>query len=125
VDASQESLGGSRRRQTHSAEFKARLVATCLQPGVSVALIARTNGVNANLLHRWVAEHRARSPEKRLMPEPGIGEQFLQLPLASPRSVAPPSDIRIELRRGATTVNLSWPIQAADACATWLRAWLG
>jgi transposase len=33
-------------------------------------------------------------------------------------------DIRIELRRGATTVAISWPAQVAGDCAAWLREWL-
>ena len=30
-------------------------------------------------------------------------------------------EIRIELRRGATTVNVRWPSSASAACAAWLR----
>jgi transposase len=33
-------------------------------------------------------------------------------------------DIRIELRRGATTIAIAWPGQAAGECAAWLREWL-
>jgi len=33
-------------------------------------------------------------------------------------------DIRIELRRGATTVNIHWPTQVGGDCAAWLREWL-
>jgi transposase len=29
--------------------------------------------------------------------------------------------IRIELRRGSTAVHVSWPTEAADACAAWMR----
>jgi len=45
----------------------------------------------------------------------------LQLP-AQPAAAAP--DIRIELRRGATTVSIAWPGAAAGECAAWLREWL-
>jgi transposase len=38
---------------------------------------------------------------------------------------APAADIRVELRRGATTVTIVWPAQAAGECAAWLREWLG
>ena len=34
------------------------------------------------------------------------------------------SDIRIELRRGATAMTIRWPLSAAAACAGWLREWL-
>ena len=45
---------GRRRRRTHSAEFKAQVVASCRQAGVSIAAGAMANGVNANLARRWV-----------------------------------------------------------------------
>jgi transposase len=35
--------------------------------------------------------------------------------------VAPAGDIRIELRRGAMAVSVSWPLSAAGLCAGWLR----
>nr|WP_282598189.1 transposase [Acidovorax sp. JG5] len=38
----------------HSDEFKANAVASCMQPGISMAAVAMANGINANLLRRWV-----------------------------------------------------------------------
>ncbi len=35
-----------------------------------------------------------------------------------------PADIRIELRRGATAISLSWPCSAASECAAWMRGLL-
>jgi transposase len=32
--------------------------------------------------------------------------------------------IRLELRRGASTVILQWPATAAAECGAWLREWL-
>jgi transposase len=32
------------------------MVAACRRPGVSIASVAMSNGVNANLLRRWVVE---------------------------------------------------------------------
>lgn len=37
---------------------KARLVAACLEPGVSVAGLALEYGVNANLLRKWVKQRK-------------------------------------------------------------------
>ena len=48
-----------RTRRTYSAQFKSRLVAACLQPDASIAALAREHGMNANVLHRWLKEHRA------------------------------------------------------------------
>jgi len=46
----------------------------------------------------------------------------LEMPRAAP---ATPADIRLELRRGAATVIVTWPAQEAAACGSWLREWLG
>ena len=46
-----------RTRRSYTAQFKAQLVAACLQPGASVAALALEHGINANLLHRWRREH--------------------------------------------------------------------
>lgn len=45
-------IGEPARRQ-HDRSFKANLVEQSLQPGASVAVIARHNGINANLLFKW------------------------------------------------------------------------
>ncbi|SFA45330.1 Transposase [Paracoccus halophilus] len=37
---------------------KARLIESCLQPGASVAQPALDHGVNANLLWKWIGQHR-------------------------------------------------------------------
>ena len=47
-----------RTRRTYTPQFKAELVAACLQPGASIAATAREHGMNANVLHRWLKEHR-------------------------------------------------------------------
>jgi transposase len=51
-------------------------------------------------------------------------EEFVALPLVATPKSAEGSDIRIELRRGAMTVTITWPAQAAGDCAAWLREWL-
>ena len=50
----------TRKRGRYSNEFKQDLVAACSVPGVSAASIAIANGINANLLRRWVSQ-RSRS----------------------------------------------------------------
>jgi transposase-like protein len=44
-------------RRQYSAEFKAKVVAACRQPGTSVSSVAITNSINANIVHRWLREH--------------------------------------------------------------------
>lgn len=42
-----------------------------------------------------------------------------------PRASVPVAEpIRLELRRGASTVSLQWPASAAAECGAWLREWL-
>ena len=116
---------GRRRRRRYSPEFKAELVATCLQPGVSVASIALANGMNANVLHGWLAQHRhslssiADAKSTKSLTDTQGTAAFVPIALDDPRP--PAADIRIELRRAATTVNVTWPVAAASECAAWMR----
>lgn len=112
-----------RRRRRHSAEFKAKAVQDCMQPGVSIAAIALHHRLNANLLRRWVAEHEARGGapvDRELMTVPQA--EFIPLRISEPTSAMP--DIQIEVRRGATAISLRWPGSAAAQCAQWLQGWL-
>lgn len=104
-------------RRTHSAQLKERVLAACAEPGASVARIALEHGLNANLVHRWrrVAEGRERGTHAR-----AVAPQFVSLPITAPIESAP-ADIRIEFKRGTTSINVSWPTSAASECATWLR----
>ena len=45
-----------RRRRTHSPEFKAHVLQACSERGVSIAAVALSNGLNANLVRRWMNE---------------------------------------------------------------------
>jgi transposase len=53
-------IGEPARRQ-HDRSFKAGLVEQSLQPGASVAVIARNNGINANLLFKWRRDHKRKT----------------------------------------------------------------
>lgn len=48
--------GGKRRR--FDPQAKRELVQACLLPGVSVARIALEHGLNANLVRKWISDHR-------------------------------------------------------------------
>lgn len=113
---------GRRRRRRHSPEFKAHVVAACCKSGASMASVALTNGVNANLVRRWVLESDAavnrpqlpNSTTKSLSVTPSF------VPVQLPTTPAP-ADIRIEVTRGATQVAVTWPATAATECAAWMR----
>ena len=113
-----------RRRRLHSDEFKADAVTACLQPGVSMAAIAISRGINANLLRRWVRlAESSLEPCSQDRPTNAVtsmpASTFVPLQLPAPASPAP--DIVIELRRGATTLTVKWPTNAAGQCAAWVR----
>jgi transposase len=112
-------VAAGRRRRKHSDEFKAQAVRACEQPGVSMAAIALAHGINANLLRRWVLRHRAADagvPVAARQAAPA----FVALALPAPTTTAA-ADIRIEIKRGATSVGVVWPTSAAEGCAAWLR----
>lgn len=44
-------------RRRFDEQSKRALVEACLKPGVSVARMAQSYGVNANLLRKWIARH--------------------------------------------------------------------
>jgi transposase len=123
------------KRRRHSREFKAEVLRACREPGASVAAIALAHGINANLVHRWLrlaAPAPAPTPtpmpaakvHERAVEDGGGSGEFVALRLPAPPVVAALPDIRIELRRGPTTVSVSWPAREAGACAAWLREWL-
>jgi transposase len=113
--------GGRRRRRAHSAEFKAQVVAACSAPGASAAAVAMAHGVNANLARRWVVA--ARRPGGRALAEATASSAVPAafVPVQLPPAEAAPADIRVELRRGVTVINVSWPCTAASDCAAWMR----
>ncbi|MFG6456962.1 IS66-like element accessory protein TnpA [Roseateles sp. BYS96W] len=124
----EDHAGPRRRRRLHSDEFKARAVASCMQPGMSMAAVAMAHGVNANLLRRWVREAEMKAPAHALgkstaeqLQAPQREPLFVPVTLPAPAAPAPMPDIRIELQRGASAITVTWPASAASECATWLR----
>ena len=118
-------VDGRRRRRLHSDEFKANAVASCMQPGVSMAAVAMANGINANLLRRWVRQAElspgAIRPHAPVAICPSLSASTPSfVPMQLPAKNALP-DIRIELRRGATSIAVTWPSAAAAECAAWMR----
>jgi transposase len=109
-------------RRRHGAERKAQVLAECDEPGASVAAVAQSHGLNANLVHKWRRQQRARPLEATT--DVKGADAFVPLALPSPQAPVAMPEIRIELRRGTTTINMAWPGAAATECAAWLREWL-
>jgi len=116
-----------RGRREHSAELKAQILAECDLPGASVARVAMSHGVNANLVHGW----RKLERERRQAGAAAVRAQAVVPAVPAPASPAPllpvtvmsvdDATIDIEVRRGAVTMKVSWPLSAASQCAAWAR----
>ena len=52
-------------RNIYSSAGKRALIQACLQPGISVAGSALANGVNANLLRKWIQRYQGRQNSKK------------------------------------------------------------
>ena len=114
-----------RTRRHHSKEFKHQVILACREAGVSIAGVALSYGLNANLVRRWLTERGIRSPQRTdLLPGNRIAAapagEFVPIRVA----LSAQADIRIEVHRGRSTVTVCWPLEAAGDCAGWLRTWL-
>ena len=103
--------------------------------------MALANGLNANMLRRWVREAElAAGRLPAVSPESGItGHPTVFIPVAvsddvpvapavaehktTPTSSPMPCSIPVEIRRGGTTVQASLPLDGRSAA--WLREVLG
>ena len=92
-----------------------------MQPGVSMAAVAMAKGINANLLRRWVKDAEI-VPVKDVVvaSAPPASPTASFVPVQLPVRAAA-AEIRIELKRGATAILVTWPGDAAAECAAWMR----
>ena len=75
-----------------------------------------SHGINDNVVHRW----------RQLAREAGAmtvaaAPTFVPVTLPGPAEPVPPADVHIELRRGATTVLITWPGTAVGELAAFTR----
>ena len=115
-----EALANRPTRRFYSPEFKTQVMRECRQGGASVAGVALSHGINANIVHRWLRE----GSQFALVV---LSQAFVPVTLSEPAPVpAPPGqpDIRVQVQRANTTVVVKWPLQGGAACAAWLREWL-
>jgi transposase len=105
-----------RRYQSHSAEFKAKVIDACRHPGVSIASVALDHRINANMLRTWISKAGGLGPRKS---SSAVTPAFV--PVKMPAPVAAIGEIAIDIIRGAAKVQVRWPIQASSDCAAWLR----
>ncbi len=117
-----------RQKRQHSEEFRQAVIQACCEAGASVAGVALANGLNANLVRKWMAQRGVEPPSRRMpvarkeAAPAAAAAEFVPVHVAS--APVPPAGIRIEVRRGGSTVQIEWPLQAAGDCGAWLREWL-
>ncbi len=111
-----------KKRGRYSNEFKRELVKACEAPGVSTASVALANGVNANLLRRWVSKLRGvsrsrdgNSADVSLNDKP----EFIQLESEVREITSPTAKIELVLQRSDFRVLVSG---SSIECAEFLRA---
>ena len=107
----------SHKRRRYGAELKAQVLSECDAPNASVAKVAMSHGINANIVHGW----------RKLAREGAAAIEVVQREFV-PVAVAPTPDVRarnerieVELRRGALTMRVTWPMSAAADLAAWTR----
>lgn len=127
-------------RRVHSAEFKAKVLAACEEPGTSIAGVAVAHGLNPNLVRKWLIGRglkrtglpMPRPSRKAAAVVPNVDQQSAPLrfvPVAldapSPALSRSTETIEVELHRGGTDLAVRWPASEAGHCAAWLREVLG
>lgn len=124
------------RRREYSAEFKTSVLEQICQPGASLSGVALGYGIHPNMVQRWMREER----QRRELVELQMGAStFIPLQLAASACANPDlakcaqpttaqsavaEGIRVEIQRAGAKVTVTWPVQSASECGTWLREWL-
>ena len=78
-----------------------------------MAGVAMSHGINANVVHKWRRLARAGTVAS-------ADTAFIPIALPAPSPTAG-HGIRVELRRGATSLTIIWPAASAADCAVWMR----
>lgn len=127
------------------------MLAACDEPGASISAVALAYGLNANLVRKWrhgrglkragLAASLAVTPTAMAVSPEAVAARallaadasFLPVEMLGPAATgtgtaigadataAREANIDIELKRGAASLNVRWPVSAAGDCAAWLR----
>ncbi|WP_338894211.1 IS66-like element accessory protein TnpA [Escherichia coli] len=93
-------------RKKYSNEFKLRMVELASQPGACVAQIARENGVNDNLLFKWLRLWLIKGRISRRLPvrnSSGIGVELLPVEMTLDEQKEPVAAIAPSLSTSTQT----------------------
>ncbi|MBG6075083.1 IS66 family insertion sequence element accessory protein TnpB [Polaromonas sp. CG_9.11] len=97
----------------HSAQLRAEVLQACRHADAFVAAIALRNWLNANAVYRWLRED-ARGVDagggSHTDVNTRLRAEFIAVRLPPAAVAAASTDIRIEVRRGASTVTVALPL---------------
>ena len=102
-------------RRSYSKTFEAQVIQECAQPGASIASVALSHSLNANLVHKWI---RLQSQKSAVLQPTFIP---VALPSSASRSDITQAMICIEIPHPRGTVKVNWPTESVAACGTFLR----
>lgn len=103
-----------RTRRNHSAALKAQILAECVAPGASVAKVAMAHGINANIVHGWRRAAREQAAQPVIAPQAFV-------PLAIEPAPTVERRIEVQVRRGAVSMTIAWPVSASAEMTAWMR----
>ena len=124
-------------RRRHGAEFKAKVLAACNEPGASIAGVALAHGLNANLVRKWRMGRGLKLAGIAAPVVPSVTStppllaadaRFLPIEMSTPSAATragaaghrSAAIVHVELKRGASSLTVRWPSSAAGDCAAWL-----
>ena len=110
-------------RRSYSTPFKTQVVGECRAPGASVAKVALSHGINANVVHSWCKLAREAAGVGVAQQLGFVPVQVTAAPVPTPVALPVPeqSHIEVELHRGPLTMKINWPAAGAGDFAAWTR----
>ena len=85
-------------KRVYALAHKRSVVEQCLMPGASVAGVALAHGINANLVRRWIVQHRS----GRLFRVPAM----LPVTLSAPTALLSPTGAKHPAAAGVIEIEL-------------------
>ena len=102
-----------RQRHSYPKPFKAQVVQECLHAGASIASVALSHGINANLVRKWIPLYRDADSEN--LPA------FMPLKLEPCVHDRPEPSIRIDVPSEHGSLVVNWPVNDPEGCARFVR----
>ncbi|MHC8400962.1 IS66-like element accessory protein TnpA [Pseudomonas sp. MDT1-17] len=100
-----------RQRTSYPKPFKTQVVQKCLQPGASVASVAMSHGINANVVRKWLPIYR----DQQLTDLPAF------LPVKLEENIQEGKSVSIELPYGQGKMTVKWPASDHYGYARFVR----